>query len=136
MGEREVDELERGRRLIRSHEDLVIYQLAFEAAMDIFQMTKNFPKEERYSLTDQMRRSSRSVCANMAEAWRKRRYQAAFIAKLSDCEAEAAETQVWIKFAVKCAYLERDQAKVLYSTYNQVLSGLVHLIKSPKTWLL
>jgi four helix bundle protein len=92
--------------------------------------------EERYSLTDQVRRSSRSVCANMAEAWRKRRYQAAFIAKLSDCEAEAAETQVWLKFAVKCAYLERDQAKDLYSTYNQVLSGLVHLIKNPKTWLL
>ena len=104
MGEREVDDLERGRRLIRSHEDLVIYQLAFGAAMDIFQATKEFPVEERYSLTDQMRRSSRSVCANMAEAWRKRRYQAAFIAKLSDCEAEAAETQVWIKFAVKCAW--------------------------------
>nr|WP_242024785.1 four helix bundle protein [Leptolyngbya sp. FACHB-60] len=97
---------------------MVIYQMAFGAAMEIFQLTEAFPVEERYSLTDQVRRSSRSVCANMAEAWRKRRYQAAFIAKLSDCEAEAAETQVWLKFAVKCNYLERDQAKDLYSTYN------------------
>lgn len=126
--------MERG--VIRSHEDLVIYQLAFGAAMEIFELTKTFPVEERYSLTDQMRRSSRSVCANMAEAWRKRRYQAAFVAKLSDCEAEAAETQVWLKFAVKCHYLESDQAKVIYSTYNQVLSGLVSLIKNPKSWLL
>ncbi|WP_242028298.1 four helix bundle protein [Pseudanabaena sp. FACHB-2040] len=124
------------RRLIKSHEDLVIYQMAFEAAMQVFQLTKSFPVEERYSLTDQMRRSSRSVCANMAEAWRKRRYQAAFIAKLNDCEAESAETQVWLKFAVKCRYLEPEQAKALYSTYNQILSGLVQLIKNPKTWLL
>ena len=124
------------RRLIRSHEDLGVYQLAFQGAMDIFQLTKAFPVEERYSLTDQMRRSSRSVCANMAEAWRKRRYQRAFIAKLSDCEAEAAETQVWLKFAVKCQYLERQQGKTLYSTYNQVLSGLVQIINNPKIWLL
>ncbi|MEO0534304.1 MAG: four helix bundle protein [Cyanobacteria bacterium P01_A01_bin.123] len=122
--------------LIRSHEGLAIYQLAFGAAMEIFRVTKVFPVEERYSLTDQMRRSSRSVCANMAEAWRKRRYQRAFISKLSDCEAEAAETQVWLKFAVKCQYLDRDQAKALYSTYNQILSGLVQLINNPKTWLL
>lgn len=122
--------------LVKSHEDLVVYQMAFEAAMKIFVLTKSFPVEERYSLTDQIRRSSRSVCANMAEAWRRRRYEAAFIAKLSECEAEAAETQVWLKFAVKCQYLERDQAKEIYSIYNQVLSGLVHLINNPKTWLL
>lgn len=124
------------KKLVRSHEDLAIYQLAFGAAMEIFFVTKKFPVEERYSLTDQMRRSSRSVCANMAEAWRKRRYQRAFLAKLSDCEAEAAETQVWLKFAVKCQYLNREEAKALYGTYNQVLSGLVHLINHPKTWLL
>ncbi|MEO1404780.1 MAG: four helix bundle protein, partial [Cyanobacteria bacterium J06635_1] len=73
--------------LVKSHEELGIYQMAFESAMQIFQLTKQFPKEEKYSLTDQIRRSSRSVCANLAEAWRKRRYRAAFIAKLSDCES-------------------------------------------------
>ena len=86
--------MERG--FVRSHQDLEVYQLAFEAAMKIFELSKGFPIEERYSLIDQMRRSSRSVCANLAEAWRKRRYEAAFIAKLSDSEAEAAETQTWI----------------------------------------
>ncbi|MDJ0576886.1 MAG: four helix bundle protein [Xenococcaceae cyanobacterium MO_234.B1] len=78
-----------GKESIKSHEDLVVYQMAFEAAMKIFKLSKTFPVEERYSLTDQIRRSSRSVCANLAEAWRKRRYEAAFIAKLNDCEAEA-----------------------------------------------
>ena len=97
------------KKSIKSHEDLVVYQKAFEAAMKIFKLSKKFPVEERYSLTDQIRRSSRSVCANLAEAWRKRRYKAAFIAKLSDCEAEASETQVWIKFAVKCEYLDVKQ---------------------------
>ena len=77
--------------------------------MEIFRISKTFPKEETYSLTDQIRRSSRSVFANLAEAWRERRYQAAFISKLSDTEAEAAETQVWIEFAVKCEYLDRQQ---------------------------
>ena len=81
------------RKLIKSHEELEVYQTAFDAAMKIFELSKKFPKEETYSLTDQIRRSSRSVCANVAEAWRKRRYQAAFISKLSDSETEAAETQ-------------------------------------------
>ena len=78
-----------GKESIKSHEDLVVYQMAFEAAMKIFKLSKTWTVEERYSLTDQIRRSSRSVCANLAEAWRKRRYEAAFIAKLNDCEAEA-----------------------------------------------
>ena len=88
------------------HNDLEVYQHAVEAAMRIFQASKSFPKEETYSLTDQIRRSSRSVCANLAEAWRKRRYKAAFISKLSDVEGEAAETQVWIEFAARCAYAQ------------------------------
>jgi four helix bundle protein len=96
--------MENGQK-IKTHEDLRVYQTAFDAAIKIFELSKKFPIEERYSLTDQIRRSSRSVCANLAEAWRKRRYQAAFIAKLSDSEAEAAEVQVWLKFAVKCGYL-------------------------------
>jgi four helix bundle protein len=106
---------------IQKHTDLDVYQKAFETAMQIFTLSKQFPKEETYSLTDQIRRSSRSVCANLAEAWRKRRYAAAFVAKLSDSENEAAETQVWLEFAVKCDYLERKQATSLYRAYDQIL---------------
>ncbi len=86
---------------VRTHQDLEVYRKAFDSAMQIFEMSKSFPRDERYSLTDQIRRSSRSVCANLAEAWRKRRYEKAFISKLSDSESEAAETQVWLEFAVK-----------------------------------
>jgi four helix bundle protein len=93
---------------IREHTELEVYKKAFDAAMQIFELTKRFPKDETYSMTDQMRRSSRSVCANLAEAWRKRRYKAAFISKLSDAEGEAAETQVWLQFALSCGYLNQD----------------------------
>jgi len=102
--------------------------------MELFVLSKNFPVEEKYSLTDQIRRSSRSVCANLAEAWRKRRYEAAFIAKLNDCEAESAETQVWIKFAAKCKYIDLEKARELYGIYNQILSGLVNMINHPEHW--
>ena len=88
------------------------------------------------SLTDQIRRSSRSVCANMAEAWRKRRYEAAFIAKLNDCEAESAETQTWIEFAVKCNYLNIEIGRELHGTYNKILSGLVNMINNSSSWLM
>ncbi|MEH2161279.1 MAG: four helix bundle protein [Nostoc sp.] len=125
-----------GKESIKTHEDLEVYQLAFSAAMKIFEISKKFPVEERYSLTDQIRRSSRSVCANLAEAWRKRRYQAAFVAKLNDCEAEAAETQVWLKFAVKCNYLDLEQGRELYGLYNQVLGGLVSMINNPSVWVI
>lgn len=120
---------------IKDHKDLAIYKIAFEAAMKIFELSKKFPVEERYSLTDQIRRSSRSVCANMAEAWRKRRYEAAFIAKLNDSEAEAAETQTWIEFAVKCNYMNVEVGREIYANYNQVLSGLVNMINNPSPWL-
>ncbi|MCC5643838.1 four helix bundle protein [Nostoc sp. CHAB 5824] len=125
-----------GKESIKSHEDLEVYQLAFSAAMKIFEISKKFPVEERYSLTDQIRRSSRSVCANLAEAWRKRRYKAAFVAKLNDCEAEAAETQVWLKFAVKCNYLDLEQGRELYGLYNRVLGGLVSIINNPSVWVI
>ena len=121
---------------IKTHEDLEVYRLAFKAAMKIFELSKNFPAEERYSLTDQIRRSSRSVCSNLAEAWRKRRYRAAFLAKLNDSEAEAAETQVWIQFAVKCGYMEPDDGRELYAIYNQILGSLVNMITKPENWLL
>jgi four helix bundle protein len=86
-------------KLILSHKELDVYKLAYRLAMDIYKISKAFPSEERYSLTDQIRRSSRSVAANLAEAFRKRRYEKAFIAKLSDSEGESAETQTWLDFA-------------------------------------
>ena len=121
---------------IQSHRDLEVYQRAFETATGIYEASKSFPKAETYSLTDQIRRSSRSVCANLAEAWRKRRYQAAFISKLCDCEAEAAETQVWLEFAQKCQYLDRDQALAYYQAYDRILATIVGMINHPETWIL
>lgn len=122
--------------LVKRHEDLEVYQIAFDAAMQIFELSKRFPVEEKYSLTDQMRRSSRSVCANLAEAWRKRIYEASFVAKLSDCTAEAAETQTWIAFAVKCQYLDRKVGDELKQTYDRIIRTLLNLIKNSKTWTL
>lgn len=121
---------------IVNHTELTVYQNAFDAAMRIFELSKSFPKEETYSLTDQIRRSSRSVCANLAEAWRKRRYEKAFISKLSDSESEAAETQVWIAFAVKCGYLSREDANTIYPVYNQIIRTLVGMINYPETWII
>jgi four helix bundle protein len=121
---------------IREHTELEVYKKAFDAAMLIFLATKNFPKDELYSLTDQIRRSSRSVCANLAEAWRKRRYKAAFIAKLSDAEAEAAETQVWLQFALSCGHLDHDTSDSLYRSYDEILRMLVAMINRPQTWVI
>jgi len=121
---------------ITSHEELDVYQKAFDAAMVVFELSKRFPKGEVYSLTDQARRSSRSVCANLAEAWRKRRYEAAFLSKLNDSEAEAAETQNWIKFAVRCGYMKREPGLLLYDSYSEVLAMIVHMIDNPKPWLI
>jgi four helix bundle protein len=132
-----VGEGERGiyeRMRIQRHTELDVYTKAFDTAMQIFELSKSFPKEETYSLTDQIRRSSRSVCANLAEAWRKRRYEAAFVAKLSDSESEAAETQVWIEFAVRCGYINRDAATPLYQAYDEILRMLVAMIHQPEQW--
>ena len=101
---------------IQKHTDLDVYRKAFDTAMDVFELSKAFPKEETYSLTDQIRRSSRSVCQTWQRLGGKRRYEAAFVAKLSDAESEAAETQVWIEFAVKCCYLDQDRATQLYQS--------------------
>jgi len=121
---------------ILRHHDLEVYKKAFDLAMRIFEISTNFPKEETYSLTDQIRRSSRSVCANLAEAWRKRRYEAAFVSKLSDVEGEAAETQTWIEFAVRCKYIERPTAKELFLAYDETLAMLVSMINRPNLWIL
>jgi four helix bundle protein len=122
-------------KLIRSHRELNVWKRAFDASMELFELSKRFPKEERYSLTDQMRRSSRSVATNITEAWRKRRYDAAFVSKLSDAEAEAAETQDWIHYAVKCGYLGRSQATPLYKEYEQLLAMLVNMIVHSDKWV-
>jgi four helix bundle protein len=123
-------------KLIRVHRDLEVYQKAFDAARRIFELSKSFPKEETYSLTDQIRRSSRSVCANIAEAWRKRRYEKSFISKLSDSDSEAAETQVWLEFAVDCGYLERNEAVALYRIYDDIMGSLVGMINHSDKWIL
>lgn len=104
--------------------------------MQIFELSKKFPPEEKYSLTDQIRRSSRSVCANLAEAWRKRRYEGAFLIKLNDSEAEAAETQTWLEFAVRCNYLDAESSRELYQNYNHILGKLVNMINNPSPWLI
>ncbi|HNS51547.1 MAG TPA: four helix bundle protein [Anaerolineae bacterium] len=119
---------------IRHYRELDVYKMAIEAAMGIFELTKWFPAEERYSLTDQVRRSSRSVCANIAEAWRKRRYANAFVAKLSDAEAEAAETEVWLELAVRCGYLDATKAAALEHEYEHILGKLVTMISHPDQW--
>ena len=110
---------ERARKPIRHFRDLDVYQNALATGLRVYDQTKRFPIEERYALTDQARRSSRSVCANIAEAWRKRRYEAAFIAKLSDAEGEAAETQVHLEFAVRHGYLSEAEFLSLDDAYEK-----------------
>jgi len=124
------------KKLIRTHRELNVYQMAFEVAMNRFHESRSFPIEERYSLTDQIRRSSRSVCANLAEAWRKRRYEASFLSKLSDAEAEAAETQVWLEFAFQCGYLKEKTFRDLPVALDNILGKIVSLINNPQQWLL
>ncbi len=122
-------------KIIR-HQALIVYKKAFESAMEIFEVTKNFPKDETYSLIDQIRRSSRSVCANIAESWRKRRYEAAFISKLSDSEAEAAETQTWIEFSVRCGYLTSNDGRTLIKNYDEIISMIVSMLNNADKWVL
>lgn len=124
------------RKPIQSHRDLEVYQMAFQAAMKVFKLSKSFPTDERYALTDQIRRSSRAVCANLSEAWRKRRYEGSFVAKLSDAEAEASETQTWLEFTVECGTLASETTRELYQTYNHILGKLVNMINNPSPWLM
>ncbi len=121
---------------IVSHTDLEVYRKSFDTAMGLYKLSKGFSKEETYSLTDQIRRASRSVSANLGEAWRKRRYEAAFVSKLNDAESEAGETQVWLEFAVKCGYLDRDKAAPLYKKYEEILRMLVAMINNPGDWII
>ncbi len=106
-----------------------------KAAMEVFHLSKSFPPEEKYSLVDQIRRSSRSVCANLAEAWRKRQYEAAFVAKISDAESEANETQVWIDFSARCGYMKPEVAEDLQKKYDHIIAQLVRMRREPTKWL-
>jgi four helix bundle protein len=119
---------------IRSHKELEVYCLAFDTAMKIFVITKKFPKEEMYSLTDQIRRSSRSVCSNLAEAFRKRRYPKAFISKLSDSESESAESQTWLDFSLSCGYITDIEHSALNELYDRILGKLVNMSLHPENW--
>jgi four helix bundle protein len=128
MDEDTIDEKTKDEKMterINSVRDLEVYQIAFDTAMQIFQMTKSFPVEERYSLIDQIRRSSRSVCSNLSEAWRKRRYKAVFINKLSDASQEAGETQTWLEFALKCGYINKQVFDKLDEKYEHIFAMLI-----------
>lgn len=120
---------------ISSYKELRVYQAAMAAAMRIFELTKHFPVEERYSLVDQIRRSSRSVCTNLGEAWRKRRYSAHFVSKLSDSEGEAEETRVLLEISWRCRYMSKNTADDLDSEYDRIISQLIRMIDNPEKWL-
>ena len=121
---------------INSYRELRVYIASMSATMEIFEITKKFPIEEKYSLTDQIRRSSRSVCANMGEAWRKRRYKNAFIAKLSDSETEACETQIWLEISYLCKYISKSQFEKLNNEYESIIAQIVKMIDGSDKWLI
>ena len=119
---------------VADYKDLRVYRLAFESAMEIFELSKKFPSEEKFSLTDQIRRSSRSVCTNMAEAWRKRRYEAAFVSKLSDSDGEPAETEVHLAFALRCGYLPPDKHTALMDHYDHICRQIRKMMDDSAAW--
>ncbi|MCF8233168.1 MAG: four helix bundle protein [Bacteroidales bacterium] len=116
---------------INSFRDLIVYQKAYKLSMEIFELSKSFPKEEKYSLTDQIRRASRSVCSNIAEAWAKKIYIKAFVSKLTDSLGEEHETEVWLDYARDCGYLKEDKHKRLMSEYDEVRKILISMINNP-----
>jgi len=119
---------------VADYKELRVYKLAFESAMEIFQLSKKFPSEEKFSLTDQIRRSSRSVCTNMAEAWRKRRYEAAFVSKLSDSDGEAAETEVHLDFALHCGYVPAGKHAKLRDQYDHICRRFTNMMNDAASW--
>jgi four helix bundle protein len=127
---------ESAKKPVKHFRDLDVYQNALTTGLRIYELTKTFPAEEKYALTDQIRRSSRSVCANIAEAWRKRRYEAAFVSKLSDAETEAAETQVHAEFAFHHGYLSLEEFLKVDGAYEKIIGQLVKMIDQPQKWLI
>ena len=120
--------------MVESFRDLRVYRRAFRAARRIFRYSESWPKEERYALTDQIRRSSRSVFANVAEAWRKRRYPKHFVSTLSDADAEAAETRAWLDAAISHRYIDKSTYQELDREYNQISESLVKMMTNPDQW--
>lgn len=118
--------------MLRGHRDLKVFQLAYKLAMEIFSESKSFPREERYSLTDQIRRSSRSVAANIAEGFRKRQYPNMFVSKMADSDGEGAETQVWLDFARDCEYLSPERHRALIAGYEEVGKMLGSMMANPE----
>lgn len=119
---------------VKDYKELKVYQLAFESAMRVYDLSKKWPSEEKYSLTSQIRRSSRSVCGNIAEAWRKRLYPAHFVTKLSDSDAEAAESEVWLDFAFKCKYINKNDHAELHDNYDYICRMLSKMMADPGAW--
>lgn len=117
------DSFERKKKL-EHFRDLEAYQFAFSSAMEIFQITKSFPKEEMYSIVDQIRRSSRSVCSNIAEAWRKRKYIAVFKNKMTDAMQEASETETWLEFSLACGYINKETFEKMDNIYERIIGML------------
>ena len=123
-------------KLIQHHWELEVYKLSVESSMAIFGASKLWPKEEMYSLTDQIRRPSRAVSALIAEAWRRRKYEAVFVNKLNEAEGEAAETQTWMEYAVKCEYLNRREGQKLFQECDRAIGKLVKMGNEPQRWIL
>ena len=121
---------------ITSAKDLVVYKKAYDLAMRIFELSKYFPPEERFALTGQIRRSSRSVCLNLREAWAKRRYEAHFVSKLTDCDGENSETDSSLDFAKDCHYISGEEHNELAFLCHEVGKMLGSMIKSPRTFLI
>jgi four helix bundle protein len=117
-----------------SFRDLKVYQKAFKLAMDIFKMTKDFPEEEKYALTTQVRKSSRSVCSSIGEGYRKRKYQAHFVSKMTDSDMENSETQVWLDFSLSCKYINRDMYKEYFERSEEIGRMLNHMIENPEKY--
>jgi len=131
-GRRKMDEKRISK--IRTVRDLTVYRKAFDSAMEIFELTKKFPKEETYSLTDQIRRASRSVGSNLSEGWRKRRYKAVFLNKLTDSGQEAAETQTWLEFSFHCKYIDEETFHRLDDSYERIFAMLYAMEKKADTF--
>ena len=121
---------------IESFKDLIVYQKAYKLAMEIFEISKSFPKEEKYSLTDQMRRSSRSVTSCIAESWSKRRYEKSFVNKLTDSLGEENETEVWLDYSKDCNYIQKEIHERLLSEYDEVRKMLISMINNADKWCL
>jgi four helix bundle protein len=121
---------------IESFKDLIVYQKSYKLAMEIFEISKSFPKDEKYSLTDQMRRSSRSVTSCIAESWAKRRYEKSFVNKLTDSLGEENETEVWLDYSKSCRYIQKETHETLLSEYAEVRKMLISMINNADKWCL